>query len=102
MDPRTSSKVTSPDLLTAFAEGRGDAGEAPPDSGKSRIWLVLFTDPDGADATFVFQLDEWDKVFEEVQRHMAKGVGRGAAMVISETEPDLYNDAQQDISQIDG
>lgn len=101
MDPKTSAKVTSPDLLAAFAEGMGDAGDAPPDSGAMRIWLVLFVDPDGAESATAYRLDEWDKVFAAVREHLDKGKGHGVAMVVSDTQPDLFDDALNDISQIE-
>ncbi len=99
MDPKKSSTVTSPDLLTAFNEGRG-VDDTPEDSGKLRIWLVLFTEPDGADRALEFSLTQWDTVFGVVQAHMQQGDGRGAALLVSETQPELFSDALLDISQI--
>lgn len=101
MDPRKSAKVTAPDLLAAFGQDTQGAGQAPKDSGRLRLWVVLFDETDGPSKAVDYPLGELEHAMVSVTAHLAGGSGRAVAMVVSASMPELFRDAVQDISQLE-
>lgn len=86
VDPRTSSKVTAPDLLAAFQEGTGRESE---DSGEveARFYVILFDPLKKPVAKGSFRQKNIEEMLKFVSNHLFVP-GRAAAIVLQVDEPE--------------
>lgn len=95
MDPRTASKVTSPDLTKAFNMGRGfKGGEEEP---SSSVWVV-FTVGDDVKRAVQYPLMQLDVALADVRVWLRDTLEGGAILLTSVKAPGIYEDAQLYIS----
>lgn len=101
MDPRTSSKVTAPDLLEAFAEGTG-LKKDDEDSGtvKMRVFVLYSINQLVVRATDD-AFDRFEDVMADVKEHLEKGEGHAVMVVVGENEPAAVAKARKSISAAD-
>jgi hypothetical protein len=96
MDPRTSSKVTAPDLLAAFNEGRGtNADEA--DSETLTVYVMKFVDEVCVEVC-EFLIEAIDAALDEVKHHMLKGARHDVIVMVDPEEPGAVATARAAIS----
>lgn len=86
MDPRTAAKVTTPDLLKAFNEGRGieDDAESPVSA-----WVTFLTADRMVLRVVEYPLDQIATALADVRVHLEEVAGN-AVLITTGTEPDPF------------
>ena len=87
MDPRTAAKVTAPDLLKAFNEGRGT--DEPVDTEMLNVYVVKLIDGKAVE-TCEFVLEALDAALAEVAHHVRHGRGYDAVLLVDTEEPESF------------
>lgn len=87
MDPRTSSKVTAPDLVKAFHEGTGRAESE--GSGEAEAWfyVILFDPTKEPVGKGKFHQRQQEEMLKFVGNHLFVP-GRAVAVVLAVEEPE--------------
>lgn len=90
MDPRKAAKVTAPDLLKAFQEGTGRAPEE--GSGEERVFVMLVAADDTPIGSAVWPLSEMGFALAAVSKHLMRGAGYAAALIVATEPPEGFFD----------
>lgn len=100
MDPRTAAKVTAPDLVKAFNEGRGSEDGSEPV--EPRAWVAFFSVDRIVDRVVEYPLDQLTVALEDVRVHLAAVEGN-AVLITTGLEPDEFvATMQHELSESEG
>ena len=100
MDPRTAAKVSSPDLLKAFNEGRG---LEPADGDEETISVYVLKFVNGRCVEVCeFLLEALDAALAEVKHHLAKGSKHDVLLMVDPDELPGVEEVRRSISANDG
>jgi len=103
MDPRTAAKVTAPDLLKAFNEGRGVDAEdqdSVPEEGP-KVWVVFLIDQ-GQMRVKAYPVTAIVDAMDDVKEHLELGEGHAVFVAVSAQVPVAVLDAREAISDTTG
>ncbi len=93
MDPRKAATVSSPDLLKAFREGTGGAGEVP--DTPLLIWLSLANGSTGDVEVLEYEMRHLENALDELRVHLKKGDGHAGFIVVGIVKPESVSQLEQ-------